>query len=96
LEENHFSPSITHSSPSRRARQTNSLGSAQACGAVIENVKTISPSSSGCRYRAICPGVPNIARISALPMSGAAVPKTVGAQWDRPRISLREASFTCP
>src|SRR3546814_1862415 len=51
FDENHFSPSITHSSPSRHARQVNSLGSAPACGSVIEKVETISPFISGFRYR---------------------------------------------
>ena len=36
LEANHFSPLITHSSPSRCARQVNWPGSAPACGSVIE------------------------------------------------------------
>lgn len=40
--------------------------------------------------------MPNIARISALPASGAAVPNTVGAQVDRPRISFIRASLTWP
>ena len=47
FDENHFSPSITHSSPSCQARQVNSRGSAPACGSVIEKVETISLSSSG-------------------------------------------------
>ena len=34
--------------------------------------------------------------ISALPVSGAAVPNTIGAQLDVPRISLISASFSCP
>ena len=36
LEENHFSPSITHSSPSRTALAVNTDGSAPPCGSVIE------------------------------------------------------------
>ena len=35
-EENHFSPSMTHSSPSRTARVVNMAGSAPPCGSVIE------------------------------------------------------------
>ena len=50
LEENHFSPSITHSLPSCQALQTNSPGSAPPCGSVIEKHETMSPSSSGARY----------------------------------------------
>ena len=36
LDENHFSPSITHSSPSRRAEVVKSEGSAPPWGSVIE------------------------------------------------------------
>ena len=34
--------------------------------------------------------------ISALPVSGACVPKTVDAHGERPRISFSSASFSCP
>jgi hypothetical protein len=34
--------------------------------------------------------------ISALPVSGAWQPKTIGAHWDLPRISLSSASFSWP
>ena len=34
--------------------------------------------------------------ISALPVSGAWQPNTIGAHADRPRISLSSASFSCP
>ena len=36
LEEKYFQPLITHSSPSLTARVLNSVGSAPACGSVIE------------------------------------------------------------
>ena len=36
LVENHFSPLITHESPSRSARVTNKPGSDPPCGSVIE------------------------------------------------------------
>jgi hypothetical protein len=36
LDENHFSPSMTHESPSRTARVVNSEGSEPPCGSVIE------------------------------------------------------------
>ena len=36
LEENHFSPLITHSSPSRSAWVVNNPGSDPPCGSVIE------------------------------------------------------------
>ena len=41
-EENHFSPLITHSSPSSSARVTNAVGSEPPCGSVIEKHDTIS------------------------------------------------------
>ena len=49
LEENHFSPLMTHSSPSRTARVVKRVGSAPPCGSVIEKQETISLSSSGLR-----------------------------------------------
>ena len=36
FDEKNFQPLITHSSPSRTARVVNSVGSAPACGSVIE------------------------------------------------------------
>ena len=101
FDENHFSPSISHSSSplsflTKVARQVNSPGSAPPCGSVIEKQETISPSISGPRYFCFCSGVPNMARISALPVSGAAVPNTVGAQLERPIISFINASLTWP
>jgi hypothetical protein len=36
FDEYHFSPSMTHSSPSFHARHLNSPGSEPACGSVIE------------------------------------------------------------
>jgi hypothetical protein len=36
FEEKYFQPSITHSSPSLTARVLNNVGSAPACGSVIE------------------------------------------------------------
>ena len=44
-----LSPDSTHSAPSRVARQMNCVGSAPACGSVIENAENSSPSSSGRR-----------------------------------------------
>ena len=48
-EENHFSPLMTHSSPSSSARVTNCVGSDPPCGSVIENAETMSLRSSGSR-----------------------------------------------
>jgi hypothetical protein len=53
-----FSPLMTHSCPSCTARVRKSVGSAPAWGSVIENAENTSPSSSGCRNRAFCAGVP--------------------------------------
>ncbi len=49
FDENHFSPLITQSSPSRTALVVNTFGSAPPCGSVIEKQETISSSSSGSR-----------------------------------------------
>ena len=48
-EENHFSPLITHSSPSWTAEVVNTLGSAPPWVSVIEKHDTIRLSSSGSR-----------------------------------------------
>src|ERR1700691_2108875 len=96
LDENHFSPLITQLSPRSSAWVVKTLGSAPPCGSVIEKHETISFLSSGSRYCFFCSGVPYLARISALPESGAWHPKTVGAKRERPRISFISASFTCP
>ena len=48
-DENHFSPLITHSSPSSSARVTNPVGSEPPRGSVIENAETTSLRSSGSR-----------------------------------------------
>src|SRR5262247_1783504 len=47
FDEKYFQPESTHSSPSRAARVLNSVGSAPACGSVIEYDENSSPSSSG-------------------------------------------------
>ena len=47
-DENHFSPLITHSSPSRSARVTNPVGSEPPRGSVIEYADTTSCASRGC------------------------------------------------
>lgn len=48
-EENHFSPLMTHSSPSSTAVVRKPVGSDPPCGSVIEKHDTISPSTSGSR-----------------------------------------------
>src|SRR5579875_1966362 len=96
LEEKYFRPVMTQSSPSRTARVVNTRGSAPPWGSVIEKQEKISPDSSPARYRSFCSWVPKRARISALPVSGACVPNTIGAQGLRPRISLIRVSLTAP
>ena len=58
FDEKNFHPLITHSSPSRSARVVNRVGSAPACGSVIEYEEKHSPSSSGWRKRSFCSCVP--------------------------------------
>src|SRR4051812_14960284 len=58
FDEKYFQPLMTHSLPSFSARVVNIVGSAPACGSVIEYVENISPSSNGCRYFCFCSGVP--------------------------------------
>ncbi len=57
-EENHFSPFMTHSSPSRSALVVKTFGSAPPWGSVIEKHDTISLSRSGRSHRSFCSGVP--------------------------------------
>ena len=57
-EENHFSPLMTHSSPSCTAEVVKTLGSAPPWGSVMEKQDTISLASSGSRYRCFSSGVP--------------------------------------
>ena len=47
--ENHFSPLMTHSSPSRTAVVRNPVGSDPPCGSVIEKHDTMSPAIRGSR-----------------------------------------------
>ena len=87
---NHLCASITHSSPSRTARPCSPVGSApETSGSVIAKNERISPATSGASQRSFCSGVPNMWRISALPVSGAWQPNTRGPQALRPMISFR-------
>ena len=85
---NHLSPVITQSSPSRTATQRKLVGSDPPCGSVIAKVEKMSPSSSGWRYCAFCSSVPNMARISLLPVSGPWQPNTTGPNAEVPNISF--------
>ena len=57
-EVNHFSPLITHSSPSCMAWVLNRFGSLPPCGSVIENAENMSWLSSGSSHRFFCSPVP--------------------------------------
>ena len=75
--ENHLWPSITHASPSLRARLSRVVGSApETPGSVIPKNERTSPATSGASHCRRCASVPNSARISLLPASGAWQPKT--------------------
>src|SRR3954466_5479064 len=50
FDEKNFHPLMTHLSPSFSARVVKSVGSAPACGSVIEYDENSSPPSSGRRY----------------------------------------------
>ena len=76
---NHFSPLMTHSSPSRSACVRNRFGSEPPCGSVIEYADHISWLSIGSSQRFFCSSVPYAASISMLPVSGAAAPNICGA-----------------
>ena len=93
---NHFSPVMTHSSPSRTACVLNRFGSDPPCGSVIEYADHISWFSMGSSQRFFCCSVPYAASISMLPVSGAAAPNICGADGYRPRISFNNPSFSCP
>src|SRR6516165_5382934 len=96
FELNHLWPLITHSSPSRTACVVRSVGSAPAPGSVIEKHERYLPSSRGCIQFAFCSSEPPTAMSSALPESGALLPKIDGAYAHWPRISCINPSFTCP
>ena len=93
---NHFSPFRRQPSPSRTAVVRMPSGSAPPCGSVMANVETVRLSSSGSSQRCFCSGVPYMARISELPVSGAWHPNTVGPKRERPITPAIRASLTCP
>ena len=79
-EVNHLWPSTTHSSPSSVALACNSVGSEpETSGSVIEKQERIRPSSRGSSHLSLCWSVPCSARISMLPVSGAAQLKAIAA-----------------
>ena len=65
-------------------------------GSVIEKALRISPASSGASQRRRNSALAPMARSSALPESGALLPKIIGANSQRPRISCMRAKRTCP
>jgi hypothetical protein len=78
FDENHLCPLITHSSPSRIAEVVSSVGSAPAPGSVMLKQLRYLPSSSGCIHCSRWAAVPPTAISSALPLSGAWLPKMPG------------------
>ena len=98
FDENHLWPLITYSSPSSTAVVRINVGSLPATsGSVIEYADRIVPSSNGSSHCFFCCALPPMAISSALPESGALLPKMLGAiVVERPRISCINASLTCP
>src|SRR4051794_8956730 len=94
LDENHFWPLMTHSSPSRVAVVVSNVGSAPAPGSVMLKQLRILPSSNGVIHCSRCSGVPPTESSSALPLSGALLPNTLGAYPHCPRISCIRPSLT--
>ena len=91
---NHFSPLMTHSSPSLTAWVLNRFGSEPPWGSVIEYAENISWSISGWSHRSFCSSVPYAASISMFPVSGAAAPNICGADPYRPMTSLSRPSLS--
>ena len=60
-------------------------------GSVMANAERISPSRSGCSHCSCCSGVPNMVRISMLPVSGAEQLQACDAMCERPMISASGA-----
>ena len=96
FDENHLCPLMTHSSPSRTALVVSSVGSAPAPGSVIEKHERSSPDSSGSQPLLLLLGRSSMptAISSALPESGALLPKIEGAYTHAPRISCMRPSRT--
>src|SRR6266545_5181573 len=87
---NHLWPLIIQLSPSRTAVVRRLVGSDPATsGSVIAKHERTSPAASGRRYLSFWSGVAATSNNSALPASGAALPKRRGATTDLPTISLR-------
>ena len=94
-EVNHLCPLMTHSPPSRTAWVWSVVGSEpETSGSVIEKQLRISPSSSGLRKRSRCSSVPCSARISMLPVSGAAQLKAIGATTGLRPISSQRMPYS--
>ena len=98
---NHLCPLMTYSSPSRTAEVVSRVGSDPAVlGSVMEKALRRSPSSRGCNHRRRCSSLPEfsmpIARSSALPESGALLPKTTGPRGSGPGSRASGPSLTWP
>jgi hypothetical protein len=81
---NHFSPSITHSSPSRTARVASRVGSAPAARSVMAKHERTSAAARGRRYRCFCSPVPACRRRCMLPSSGAMAFSASEARYEAP------------
>ena len=95
LEVNHLWPLMTHSSPSRTAVVRIRVGSAPAPGSVMEKALRSLPSSSGSSHWVRCSSRPlasmPMASSSALPESGALLPKTTGAMAAAPEDLVQQS-----
>lgn len=89
----HFRPEMTQSSPSARMDVVMFVASEDAtAGSVMQNADRIRASRRGASHRSRCASVPNCARSSMLPVSGAAQFIATGASFQlRPESSARGA-----
>ena len=88
----HFRPYNTYSSPSRLIVSWMFVASELATsGSVMANAERISPFSNGISQSFFCSGVPNWARISIFPVSGAEQLNTSDDHPTRPIISASGA-----
>ena len=92
FEIHHLRPLSTYSPSSRSMLSSTFVASELAtAGSVIAKAERMSPSSSGRSQRSRCSGVPNWARISMLPVSGALQLQASGAIWLCPMTSASGA-----
>src|SRR5262245_2078017 len=96
-EMNHLWPSITHASPSSRARVWISVGSEPATsGSVIAKHERMCPLQSGFRYFFFCSGVAQWCSVCMLPSSGACAFSAKGPKPLFAASAETAAIATCP